>query len=46
VIGETAEIGGKVWLTRSVPPYSRVYLPEGDNLARIELQFLDKGVSI
>lgn len=46
VVGRGSVIGGNVWLTRSVPAYSRVYLPEGDNLARIELRFLDKGSSI
>ena len=46
VIGRGSVIGGNVWLTRSVPPYSKVYLPEGDNLARIERQFLDKGAEI
>ena len=46
VVGKGSVIGGNVWLTRSVPPYSRVYLPEGDHLARIELQFLDKGACI
>ena len=30
VIGKGSIIGGNVWLTRSVPPYSRVYLPQGD----------------
>jgi serine O-acetyltransferase len=46
VIGRGSVIGGNVWLTRSVPPYSKVYLPEGDNFARIERQFLDKGAEI
>jgi serine O-acetyltransferase len=46
VVGKGSVIGGNVWLTKSVPAYSRVYLPEGDHLARIELQFLDKGACI
>jgi serine O-acetyltransferase len=46
VIGRGSVIGGNVWLTGSVPPFSRVYLPEGDHMARIELQFLDKGACI
>jgi len=46
VVGAGSVIGGNVWLTSSVPAYSRVYLPEGDHMARIELQFLDKGASI
>jgi serine O-acetyltransferase len=45
-IGKGSVIGGNVWLTSSVPPFSRVYLPEGDHLARIELQYLDKGTCI
>jgi len=46
VVGTGSVIGGNVWLTNSVPAFSRVYLPEGDHLARIELQFLDKGACI
>jgi serine O-acetyltransferase len=46
VVGKGSIIGGNVWLTNSVPPYSRVYLPEGDHFARIEMQFLDKGAYI
>jgi serine O-acetyltransferase len=46
VVGNGSVIGGNVWLTSSVPAYSRVYLPEGDHMARIELRFLDKGASI
>lgn len=30
VIGRGSVIGGNVWLTRSVPAYSRVYMPQGD----------------
>jgi len=30
VIGKGSIIGGNVWLTKSVPPYSRVYMPQGD----------------
>ncbi len=30
VVGRGSVIGGNVWLTHSVPPLSRVYLPEGD----------------
>ncbi len=36
VVGRGSVIGGNVWLTRSVPPGSRVYLPEGEGLARVE----------
>jgi serine O-acetyltransferase len=46
VVGKGSVIGGNVWLTSSVPAYSRVYLPEGDYFARVELQFLDKGACI
>jgi serine O-acetyltransferase len=46
VIGKGSVIGGNVWLTSSVPAYSRVYLPEGDHLARVEAQFMDKGACI
>jgi serine O-acetyltransferase len=46
VVGKGSIIGGNVWVTKSVPPFSRVYLPEGEHLARVELQFLDKGASI
>jgi serine O-acetyltransferase len=46
VVGAGSIIGGNVWLTSSVPPYSRVLLPEGDHFARVELQFLDKGACI
>jgi serine O-acetyltransferase len=46
IIGKGSVIGGNVWLTTSVPPYSRVLLPEGDRFARVELQFLDKGACI
>ncbi len=28
VIGHDSVIGGNVWLTHSVPPLSRVYMPE------------------
>lgn len=35
VIGSHSVIGGNVWLTHSVPPRSKVYLPEGEEL-RIE----------
>jgi serine O-acetyltransferase len=45
-VGRGSVIGGNVWLTSSVPAYSRVYLPEGDHFARVELQFLDKGTCI
>ena len=34
VVGKGSVIGGNVWLTSSVPPYSRVLLPEGDHFAR------------
>ena len=34
-IGQGSTIGGNVWLTHSVPPFSRVNLPEGEAL-RIE----------
>jgi serine O-acetyltransferase len=34
-IGAGSIIGGNVWLTHSVPPRSKVYLPEGQEL-RIE----------
>ncbi len=44
-VGKGSTIGGNVWLTHSVPPYSRVYLNEGD-LARVEARFLDKGACI
>ncbi|HSV55667.1 MAG TPA: serine O-acetyltransferase EpsC [Magnetospirillaceae bacterium] len=30
VIGRGSVIGGNVWLTKSVPPRSRVYMPQGD----------------
>ncbi|MBL8968896.1 MAG: serine acetyltransferase [Spirochaetaceae bacterium] len=30
VVGARSVIGGNVWLTHSVPPDSKVYLPEGD----------------
>jgi len=46
VVGKGSVIGGNVWLTVSVPPYSRVLLPEGDRYARVELQNLDKGACI
>jgi serine O-acetyltransferase len=46
VVGKGSIIGGNVWLTSSVPPFSRVYLPEGEHLARVERQFLDKGACI
>lgn len=36
VIGRDSVIGGNVWLTESVPPNSKVYLPEGEHLARVE----------
>jgi len=36
VIGRGSVIGGNVWLTRSVPPFSKVYLPEGEDLARVD----------
>lgn len=36
VIGSGSVIGGNVWLTESVPPNSKVYLPEGEHLARVE----------
>ncbi len=36
VIGADSVIGGNVWLTKSVPPHSKVYLPEGEHLARVE----------
>jgi serine O-acetyltransferase len=36
VIGADSVIGGNVWLTQSVPPRSKVYLPEGEHLARVE----------
>jgi serine O-acetyltransferase len=45
-VGRGSIIGGNVWLTNSVPAYSRVLLPEGDYFARVELQFLDKGACI
>ncbi|MDA8426589.1 MAG: serine acetyltransferase [Treponema sp.] len=45
VVGRGSVIGGNVWLTHSVPPFSRVYLPEGDS-ARIETRFMDPGASI
>jgi serine O-acetyltransferase len=35
LVGADSVIGGNVWLTHSVPPFSRVYLPEGEAL-RIE----------
>jgi serine O-acetyltransferase len=46
VVGKGSVIGGNVWLTSSVPAYSRVYLPEGEHLARIEAQFMDRGACI
>jgi serine O-acetyltransferase len=46
VVGKGSIIGGNVWLTRSVPAYSRVYLPEGEASARVETRFMDKGASI
>ena len=30
VIGHDSVIGGNVWLTTSLPPHSRVYVPQGD----------------
>ncbi|MDP3178388.1 MAG: serine acetyltransferase, partial [Spirochaetaceae bacterium] len=42
VVGEGSVIGGNVWLTRSVPAFSRVYLPEGEFSARIETRRGDK----
>ncbi len=36
VIGRGSVIGGNVWLTRSVPPYSRVYMPQGDFILECE----------
>jgi serine O-acetyltransferase len=30
VVGRGSVIGGNVWLTHSVPPHSKVYLPEGE----------------
>ncbi|TFG83791.1 MAG: serine acetyltransferase [Spirochaetales bacterium] len=30
VIGSGSVIGGNVWLTSSLPPHSRVYIPQGD----------------
>jgi serine O-acetyltransferase len=30
VVGKGSVIGGNVWLTHSVPPYSKVYNPEGE----------------
>jgi serine O-acetyltransferase len=30
VIGRGCVVGGNVWLTASLPPYSRVYVPQGD----------------
>ncbi len=45
VVGRGSVIGGNVWLTHSVPPFSRVYLPEGDS-ARIEERFMDGGAFI
>jgi serine O-acetyltransferase len=35
VVGAGSVIGGNVWLTHSVPPDAKVYLPEGDEL-RVE----------
>lgn len=32
VIGAGSVVGGNVWLTSSVPPGSRVYLPQGDHI--------------
>ena len=46
IVGRGSIIGGNVWLTSSVPAYSRVYLPEGGHFARVELQDLDKGTCI
>jgi serine O-acetyltransferase len=46
VVGKGSVIGGNVWLTSSVPAYSRVYLPEGDHFARVDMQFMDKGAFI
>ena len=45
-VGKGSVIGGNVWLTTSVPAFSRVYLPEGDHLARIETRYLDEGARI
>jgi serine O-acetyltransferase len=45
VVGRRSVIGGNVWLTHSVPPFSRVYLPEGDS-ARVEMRFMDGGACI
>lgn len=36
VIGRGSVIGGNVWLTRSVPPRSRVYMPQGDFILECE----------
>jgi serine O-acetyltransferase len=32
VVGRGSVIGGNVWLTHSVPPHSKVYLPEGEGI--------------
>ena len=32
VVGAGSVIGGNVWLTHSVPPHSKVYLPEGEGV--------------
>ena len=45
VVGRGSIIGGNVWLTHSVPPFSRVYIPEGD-AARVEARFMDGGACI
>ncbi|HTX71309.1 MAG TPA: serine O-acetyltransferase EpsC [Rectinemataceae bacterium] len=45
VVGRGSIIGGNVWLTHSVPAFSRVYIPEGDAV-RVESQFMDRGACI
>ncbi|HET7838764.1 MAG TPA: serine O-acetyltransferase EpsC [Rectinemataceae bacterium] len=45
VVGRGSTIGGNVWLTHSVPAWSKVYLDEGDS-ARVESRYMDKGACI
>jgi serine O-acetyltransferase len=45
VVGRGSTIGGNVWLTHSVPAWSKVYLSEGDS-AKVETRYPDKGACI
>ncbi len=47
IIGRGSVIGGNVWLTRSVPAHSRVYMPQGDFILECEggAQTLSAGCS-